>query len=146
MTNILRSIYRFWAVLLFVAVVAQIGAAGYGAFSADHKADKLHSVTHKQFDHGFGAHIALGYLLFLGSLLLFLFAIGARLGRRRVLLAFGAPLLVFVAIALAVAGGNVPAVGVLHPIVGFLIVGLFGYLAHQAWTGRTTTGPATPTP
>jgi len=99
-------------------------------------------VTHKQFDHGFGPHIALGYLLFLGSLLLFLFALAARLGRRRVLSVLGAPLLVLVAIVLAIAGGNVPAVGILHPIVGFLIVGLLGYLAHQAWTGAAATGRA----
>ena len=142
MTTAFRSIYRFWAGLLFVAVVVQIGAAGYGAFAADHKADKLHAVTHKQFDHGFGPHIALGYLLFLGSLLLFLFALAARLGRRRVLSVLGAPLLVLVAIVLAIAGGNVPAVGILHPIVGFLIVGLLGYLAHQAWTGAAATGRA----
>ena len=38
MTNVFRALYRFWAVLLFVAVIVQVGAAGYGAFSADHQA------------------------------------------------------------------------------------------------------------
>jgi hypothetical protein len=30
----LRTIYRYWTALLFLAVLVQIGAAGYGAFNA----------------------------------------------------------------------------------------------------------------
>ena len=37
MTNSLRAIYRFWAMLLFAAVIVQVAAAGYGAFYAAHK-------------------------------------------------------------------------------------------------------------
>ena len=37
MTNSLRAVYRVWAMLLFVAVIVQVGAAGYGAFYAAHK-------------------------------------------------------------------------------------------------------------
>ena len=78
--------------------------------------------------------MGLGYILFLASLLLFLIALGARLGRRRVLLALGLPLLVFVAIVLAIAGGKHPVVGIFHPIDAFLVAGLSGYLAHAAWS------------
>ena len=141
MTGILRTVYRFWAAILFLAVLAQVGAAGYGAFNADHLSDKSNALTHRQFDHGFGLHTALGYLIFLAGLLLFLVALGARLGRRGVLLALGVPLLVFLAIVLALVGHNTPAVGVLHPVDAFLVVGLTGYLAHQAWTGRGHTAP-----
>jgi len=99
MTTAFRALYRYWAALLFLAVIVQVGAAGYGAFSADHKASDQNGLTSKQFDHGFGPHIALGYGIFLASLLLVLFALGARPGRRVVLEALTLALLVFVAIA-----------------------------------------------
>ena len=133
MTNTFGAVYRFWTGILFVAVLAQVGAAGYGAFFAYEKAKSSDALTHKQFDHGFGLHIGLGYLLFIASVLLFLFALGARLGRRRVLSALAVALLVLLAIALALVGEKTPAVGVLHPIDALLIVGLTGYLAHSAW-------------
>ena len=82
MTNAFRALYRFWAALLFVAVIVQVGAAGYGAFSADQQAGTATLRTSKQFDHYFGPHVALGYLIFLASLLLLLFAVGARPGGR----------------------------------------------------------------
>jgi hypothetical protein len=141
MTSAFRALHRFWAALLFLAVVVQVGAAGYGAFSADHKADVHDAVTHKQFDHGFGPHVVLGYLIFLGSLLLVLFALGARLGRRGVLTDLVLAGLVFVAVVLAIVGGSTPAVGILHPIAAFLIVGLSGLIAHRAWTGRAPANP-----
>jgi len=127
--------------LLFLAVIVQVGAAGYGAFSADHKASDQNGLTSKQFDHGFGPHIALGYGIFLASLLLVLFALGARPGRRVVLESLTLALLVFVAIVLAIVGGGTPAVGILHPIDALLIVGLSGLLAHRAWTGLAKSNP-----
>ena len=133
MTNALGTAYRVWAGIVFVAVIVQFGAAGYGAFYAFEKAKSSNALTHKQFDHGFGLHIGLGYILFIASLLLFLFAIGARLERKRVLLALAVPLLVVLAIVLAAVGEKTPAVGVLHPIDAFLIAGLTGFLAHNAW-------------
>jgi hypothetical protein len=50
-----------------------------------------------------------------------------------VLLALAMPLLVFVQIVLALAGGSVPAVGALHPLNALLIVGFTGYLAREAY-------------
>jgi hypothetical protein len=133
MTDALGSVYRVWAGILFVAVIVQVGESGYGAFFAFEKAKSSDALTHKQFDHGFGLHIGLGYVLFIAALLLFLFALGARLDRRQVLLALAVPLLVVLAIALALVGEKTPGVGVLHPIDAFLIAGLTGYLAHKAW-------------
>jgi len=141
MTDSLRVAYRVWSAVVFLAVVVQFGAAGYGAFYAYHKADKTDALTHKQFDHGFSFHIGLGYLIFIGSLLLFLFALGARLGRKPVLRVLALPVLVLLAIVLAVAGESVPAVGILHPIDAFLVLGLSGALAHRAWSKRGEAGP-----
>jgi hypothetical protein len=138
MTNILRATYRFWAMLIFAAVIVQVALAGYGAFSAakkvgDGPSDHTPTLTNKQWDHGFGPHDALGYLIFLASILLLLFALGAHLGRKRVLLALAMPLLVFVQIVLAIGGGSVPAVGALHPINALVIVGFSLYLAREAY-------------
>jgi lipopolysaccharide export LptBFGC system permease protein LptF len=136
MTSALRTAYRYWTAAVFLAVLVQVGAAGYGAFYADSKADKTNALTHKAFDHGFGLHSALGYVLLIASVLLFVFALGGRLGRRSVLRALALPILVLVAIVLAVAGGKHPVVGIFHPVVAFLVVGLAGFLAHSAWSPR----------
>ena len=94
----LRAIYRFWTALVFVAIVVQIGAAGYGAFYAADKSDPGPLSEH-QFSHGFNFHDGFGYVVFLGTVLLFLFALGSRIGRRRVMMtglftgAVGGPLM-----------------------------------------------------
>ena len=138
MKNSMRAVYRFWAMLIFAAVIVQVALAGYGAFSAAKKVgngpnDSTPSLTNKQWDHGFGPHDALGYLIFLASILLLLFALASRFDRRRVLLALGVPLLVFVQIVLAIAGGSIPAIGALHPLNALIIVGFTGYLAREAY-------------
>ena len=63
----LRTIHRFWLALLSLAIVAQIGAAGYGAFYAADKVDPG-PLTTKQFDHGFSFHAGFGYFIFLGGI------------------------------------------------------------------------------
>jgi hypothetical protein len=136
-----RAFYRAWVSVLFVAIVVQVALAGYGSFYAAEKTKNAGQVlTHHQFDHGFSAHDALGYLIFLASIVLVLIALGARLGRRGVLLALAVPVLVLIQILLAIAGENTPAVGVLHPVNGFLILGLVGMLTHRAW--RAASEPA----
>jgi hypothetical protein len=150
MTSALQTAYRYWTAVVFLAVLVQVGAAGYGAFYADDKADRSNALTHKAFDHGFGLHSGLGYLLLVGSILLFLFALGGRVGRRNVLRALALSILVVVAIVLAVAGAHHPVVGIFHPVDAFLVVGLAGFLAHSAWAGRgaapaaTAPGPTNP--
>jgi hypothetical protein len=131
----LRTIHRFWLALLALAIVIQIGAAGYGAFYAADKTDPG-PMTMKQFDHGFSFHAGFGYFIFLGGVVLFLLALGARPGKRAVLLNLAVPLLLIVQILLAWAGSGTPAIGVLHPINAFLLLGLVGSLAYRAWSGR----------
>ncbi len=142
MTSSLRAVYRVWTSILFLAILVQIGAAGYGAFYADKKVSSGRDLlTKNQFDHGFNFHDGFGYVIFLGTVvLLFLFALSARLGRKRVLLALSVPLLIVLQIALAIIGEKTPAVGVLHPVNAFVIAGFTGMLTHRAW--RADAGPA----
>jgi hypothetical protein len=137
----LRTFHRFFIALLFLAIVVQIGAAGYGAFYAADKSDPG-PMTTKQFDHGFGLHSGLGYFIFLGTVLALLLALAARLGKRTVLLHLLLSVLLIVQIVLAWIGSGTPAVGALHPINAFLILGLTGSLAHQAWWGTRRGAPS----
>jgi hypothetical protein len=131
---VLANIYRWWAVLLTVAVVVQIGAAGYGAFYAADKSDPT-PLSKDQFDHGFAFHDGFGYFVFLGAVILFLLALATHRGRRGVLFALAAPVLVAIQIALALGGEGQAVVGIFHAINAFLILGLVGSIAGRAWRG-----------
>jgi hypothetical protein len=128
-----RTIYRWWVALLFAAVVVQIGAAGYGAFNAASNVDEKKPLAEKTFDDGFDFHNGFGYIIFLGAVILFLLALGGRLGKQQVLRVLGVPVLVAIQIVLAWIGEDHPVVGILHPINAFLILGLVGSLAFAAW-------------
>lgn len=134
MTNSMRAVYRFWAMLIFAAVIVQVAAAGYGAFYAARKVGEKpkETLTNKQWDHGFGFHGILGVVILLAGILLFLFALAGRFDRKRVLLALALPLLVFLQIVLAIIGGSVPAVGALHGANALVVVGFAAYLAREA--------------
>jgi glycerol uptake facilitator-like aquaporin len=146
----LATVYRFWLTLLFVAVVAQIAGAAYGAFYAAQKlgdqkgSDEHKLISEKVFDHGFGFHTAFGYFIFLGAVLLLLLALAARLGKRRVLLALAVPVGVAVQIVLAWASESVHAVGILHGMNALVLFAYIGYLTGEAWRGSRTAAPAAP--
>jgi hypothetical protein len=149
----LATSYRYWITLLFLAVVAQIAAAAYGAFYTAQKlgdqkgSDEHKLISEKVFDHGFDFHIAFGYLIFLGALVLLLLALAARLGKRRILFSLAVPVAVAVQIVLAWASESVHAIGILHGINALLIFSLTGYLAGQAWRGgarKVQSMPAAP--
>ena len=146
----LGTIYRYWITLLFLAVVAQIAGAAYGAFYTAQKlgdqrgTDEQKLISAKVFDHGFGFHTGFGYLIFLASIVLLLLALAARLGKRRILFALAVPIAVVVQIVLAWASESTHAIGILHGINALAIFGLTGYMAHQAWRGARTVAPATP--
>jgi len=129
-----RGIYKYWVTLMTVAVVVQIGFAGMGAFDT---ADKLSSegstVDEKSFEDSFGAHAALGSLIVLSGLLLFLFSLGTRDGSRikRGGLVFG---LLVLQLMLAWTGASAPFIlGALHPINAFVILGVLGSTAYREW-------------
>jgi hypothetical protein len=130
----LRTIYRYWTAVLFLAVLVEIGAAGYGAFNAKDKSDPGPLSKH-QFTNGFDFHNGFGYFIFLATVVLLLLALGARLGKRRVLMVLAAPLLLIVQILLARAGETHPIAGIFHPLNALLIFAVTGSLAHEAWWG-----------
>ena len=138
--RVLRAIHRYWVVLLFLAVVVQIGAAGYGAFNAAAKSDPG-PLSEDQFSQGFDVHNGFGYTIFLATIILSLLAVGARVGRRRLVMTFVLLLLLVVQILLAWAGEDHPVAGIFHPLNAFLILGLTGRLAYEAWWGAPSADP-----
>ena len=147
--NVFRTIHRFWASLVTLAVVVQIGFAGYGAFYAADKVEGA-SIDEDTFNDGFGLHTGFGYLILLATLVLFLLSFGTR-SRSRILwslLAFG---LLIAQVLLAWTGGAVPAVfGFLHPVNAMIILAVIGSFTGRMWRedrmAAATATPATASP
>jgi heme A synthase len=133
----MATVYRWWAAILTLAVVVQIGFAGYGAFNSAEKIEDNDSISKKAFEDGWDPHTGFGYIVFLGAVLLFLIALASRPGRRGVLWALAVPLLVILQIVLAWIGESVGWLGFLHPINAFVILGVLGSLTGRLWRGRT---------
>jgi hypothetical protein len=131
-----RTIYKYWVSLLTIAVVLQIGFAGYGAFDTADKVDgEGKTVDQDSFGDSFGLHMGFGYLIFLGTIVLLLLSFGAR-GRTRILSSLGAVVLLIIQILLAWTGGSAPYIaGALHPINAFIILGFLGSIAGREWKG-----------
>ena len=145
----LRTVYRYWMSILAAAVVVQIGFAGYGAFYSANKLADNTTINEETFDDGWGLHLGFGYLIFLVALIALILALLARPGKRTVLMTVGALVLVIVQIVLAWIGEEVPAVGALHPINAFIILGLVGTLAGGQWRAKKMgmgSAPAMPPP
>ena len=141
----LRTIFRYWLWIFLAAVVLQIAFAGFGAFDvANQLGDEGSSVDEEAFNDAWGLHIGLGYLIFLGSIVTFVLALVARVGRQRVLHALGIVGLVVVQILLAWFGYEVPVIGSLHPINAFLILGAVAALTMREWRGDRMAATATP--
>ena len=127
-----RAIYRFWVSLVTLAVVLQIGFAGYGAFDTADKVDGG-TVDEDSFEDSFVAHIGFGYLIFLATIVLLLLSFGAR-GKQRILRSVAVVVLVVIQILLAWTGAAAPyAAGALHPINAFIILGLLGSITYREW-------------
>ncbi|HET8874034.1 MAG TPA: hypothetical protein VFM83_10135 [Gaiellaceae bacterium] len=130
--NAFRAIHRWWATLMTLAVVIQIGFAGYGAFSA---ADKLGdgSIDESTFEDGFGLHAALGTLIVLSGLVLLLFSFGTR-NRSRILQSLLIFVLLVAQLFLGWTGAELPAVlGFLHPVNALIILALLGRMTAMMW-------------
>ncbi|MFL5918587.1 MAG: DUF6220 domain-containing protein [Gaiellaceae bacterium] len=145
----LQTIYRYWAAVLLLGVIAQIAAAGYGAFYSAERLDvegnQHKTINDDTFSAGFDFHSGFGYLVVLGAILLFLLALGARLGRRRVWWNLALPLVGILQVILAWAGTDSPFVGALHATNALVLLGLTGFLAREAWWGtRMPTSTVTP--
>jgi hypothetical protein len=136
-------VYKFWSALVVVAIIVQVGAAGYGSFYVASKLDDKKDVplSHKGFSHGWDFHAGFGYIVVLGLLIMLVLALIARLGRPWIWLPVTLAVLGIIQVLLAWIGSATPAVGVLHPINAFLILALAGANASRAW--RTAPRPVT---
>lgn len=125
-----------------MAVLVQVGLAGYGAFHAVHAADKT-AISKKTIENAFNAHVALGYLIVAAMLLLFIIAAVGRLGKSNVQWSGGIVVLGISQAILGIASESVPGLGPLHTLNALAIFATTGLLAHRSWTkGRPA--PAAP--
>lgn len=140
----MKTVYRYWAWIVFVAVCLQIGFAGYGAFFVANATDDG-VVDENKFEDGFGLHIGFGYLVVLLVLIYLVIAFAARVGKQRLIKNAALFGLLILQVILAWIGFAVPAIGFFHPINALLIFGLSGSMAWTYWRGDTVTpapGPA----
>jgi len=138
-----RTVYWVWSMVVLVMVILQIGFAGYGAFYAAHKLeDEGSSITDKTFEDGFGLHIGFGYVVWLAVIVLVAIGVIAGVGRWRLGKHGVLALLLTLQILLAWTGGSVPAVGALHPLNAFVILGLTISIVWDGWQARKAASAA----
>ena len=130
----MKTLFRWWAVLVVVAVVVQIGLAGVGAFRTAKLADKAGLVQKKTVEDFWNPHAALGYVIvILALVLLVIAAIAWRAQVKHSAALFG---LTILQVLLAALGYWKGALGFFHPINALAIAGLSGRIAFEAWSGR----------
>jgi hypothetical protein len=132
-----KTLYKWWAALLLVAVILQIGFAGYGAFYVAEKLDgEGNSINDKGFEDGFGIHMGFGYLVWLLGIIFLAIGVIAGIGRWRLgrhgLLA----LLLTLQVLLAWFGSEVPAIGFFHPVNAMVIVIVLVWTVLDLWRGK----------
>jgi O-antigen ligase len=128
----MRAVFRWLTAALFVAVVVQVGLAGYGAFHAIHTADKA-SISKKTIENGFNAHAAVGTLIVVVMLVLLIVAAAGGLGKRNIQWSGGILALGILQFVLGLASTKVPALGFLHTVNALAIFTMTGLLAHRSW-------------
>lgn len=128
-----RNAFRWLTSVLFVAVVVQVGLAGYGAFNAIHKAENA-SVSKKTIEDGFGAHAAVGTLIVLVMLVMLIVALAGRLGPSAVKWSGALLGLGILQTVLGIVSTSVPALGFLHTVNALAIYAAAALLAHRTWT------------
>ena len=140
-----QVIYRIWVSILTAAVVLQIFFAGYGAFDAAHKLeDDGSTIDDNAFNASFDPHIALGYLIWLGTIVFLLISLGTRT-RSKIFRALGAFGLLTLQVLLAWFGFEIPYVaGGLHPINAFIILAFLGSITYREWKTKEESVEAAP--
>ena len=137
----MRSVYRYLVAVLFVAILAQIGFAGYGAFNAIHAAAH-HRVTKKTIENGFDIHGAVGSVIVIALVLLLVMSL---IGRCEVKYTGILAALGVLQAVLGAVSTSVPALGFLHALNALAILGLTAWLAHKTWRAqRRSSGPPAP--
>jgi hypothetical protein len=134
----MKQLFKYLTSLLFVAIVVQVGFAGYGAFNAIDKADKDKTVTKKTIENGFDPHGLVGTLVVAVMLLLVLTALIGRLGPLYAKWTAGLLVLGVLQLVFAYLGTkSAPVGGFLHGINALAIYAGAALLAHRAWTQKT---------
>jgi ABC-type uncharacterized transport system permease subunit len=129
---VLRALHRWLLTLFILGVAVQFFLAGLGVFRVDHVATKTGTtLTENRFDHFFDPHMALGNLLFIVAVLVFVAALLARVGRARVLTMLALPLLVLLQFVFA--GGGPAWFRAFHVLNAFVIAGLAGTQTGIYW-------------
>jgi hypothetical protein len=152
----MRTVQRWWTIVIPFLVVVQITLVGVGAFHATHKTDDMFGgktvaacdpACGKAFNDSvgswFGPHVAFGYLLVLSIIL---YAVVSLLTRDRRLMKMGGITvgLFILQVLLAWLGDGIPALGWLHPLNALLILGYTGRNAYEAWQERAARVEAAP--
>jgi hypothetical protein len=144
----LNSAFRIWASIVSLAIIVQVGLAGYGAFHAVDESDDKGTIGKNAVSDGFSAHSALGYIIFLAALVLLIIALVTRRGGGAGRVRWSGVLvgLIVVQILLAWAGGATAWLGILHGMNALAVAGVAGSLAGREWAAHrgATTAPAAP--
>ena len=130
----MNTAFRYLTSLLFLAIVVQVGFAGYGAFNAIDKADDA-SITKQTIENGFDPHGAVGTIVVLLLLVSLLVAAIGRLDGRTVRWSAGLFGLGIVQMLLAWGAGAAAWVGFLHGVNALAIYAGVAMLAHRVWSG-----------
>ena len=138
----MQTVFRYWAWIVFLAVLVQVGFAGYGAFSVAGDADKG-SVSEDQFTDAFGPHIGFGYLVVLSGLILLILALVARTRIKHSLILFG---LFILQVLLAWFGFEAPVIGFFHPVNALVLFALSGWIAWSSWRSQPAAAMSPPPP
>jgi DMSO/TMAO reductase YedYZ heme-binding membrane subunit len=133
----MREAFKYLTSLLFLAIVVQVGFAGYGAFHAIDKAGKDGNITKKTIENGFDPHGVIGTVILAIMLLLVLTVLAGRLGSSwakwtTLLLVLGILQMLFAYLGTK----SAPVGGFLHGINALAIYAGAALLAHRAWTQR----------
>jgi hypothetical protein len=140
-------LYKWWAGLLLVAVVLQVGLAGYGAFYVAHKVDgDGKSIDTDGFEDGFGIHMGFGYIVWLLGIAFLVIGVIAGIGRWRLGRHGVLALLLTLQVILAWIGSGVPAIGFFHPVNALLIFTILLWVVHDTWRVKAAAQPAAAVP
>ncbi len=137
----MRAAYRWLTAALFIAIVAQLGFAGYAAFDSIHKAEKA-PISKKTIEDAFNAHSALGTVIVLAMLALLIVSLVGRLGEDHLKWSAGIFLLGILQFILGIVSTSAPALGFLHAINALAIYSAVGMVAHRVWTEHRAGTPA----
>lgn len=126
----MRPAFRLVATLASLAVVVQVGLAGYGAFNAVDRADDNGSITKHSVENGFDPHGIVGTIVIAVLLILLIVALFARYKVRIAGILFG---LGIVQMLLAWGASGAAWVGFFHGVNALAIAGIAGSLAGNEW-------------